>query len=88
MSHPTQTTPEILPRFLRMEQAVSYAGLSRSTLYREMAAGRIAAKKIRGCLLLDRSSLDCFLDEAPDAEIRCSPSPVPAGSPAAAAATK
>lgn len=75
MSHTNQPDFVISPRFLRLEAAQAYSGLSRSGIYRAIADGKILAKKVGRCLLLDRESIDRFINESPDAEIRLGDSP-------------
>lgn len=49
------------PRWLRPAAAAEYAGLSRSSLYEEMGAGRIRSYRVKGCRLIDREELDRFI---------------------------
>ena len=66
----THTGPVTLnPRWLRMASAVKYSGLSRSRLYELLAQGRIksislksSSKALRGVRLVDRESIDHFME--------------------------
>ncbi len=58
------------PRFLRIPEAMSYSGKSRTTLYLMLSRGEIVARKDGKNLLIDRESLDRYLDLLPRAEIR------------------
>jgi hypothetical protein len=66
----TYTGPVTLnPRWLRIPSAVKYSGLSRSRLYELLAQGRIRSiclrsrrDALRGVRLVDRESIDLFMD--------------------------
>lgn len=51
----------IQARWLRPEAAAEYSGLSRSSLYEEISAGRIRSYRVRGCRLIDREELDRYI---------------------------
>jgi hypothetical protein len=55
------------PRFLQMTAAVSYSGRSRAALYTLLNEKKIIAKKAGKTVLIDRQSLDDYLDTLPDA---------------------
>ena len=55
------STVTIEPRWLRPDRAADYCGMSRSSLYAEMSAGRIKSYRVRGCRLIDRNELDRFI---------------------------
>jgi len=66
----THTGPVTLnPRWLRMPSAVKYSGLSRSRLYELLAQGCIKSiclkshnRALRGVRLVDRESIDQFME--------------------------
>jgi len=66
----TYTGPVTLnPRWLRIPSAVKYSGLSRSRLYELLAKGRIGSiclrsrrDALRGVRLVDRESIDRFME--------------------------
>ena len=66
----TYTGPVTLnPRWLRIPSAVKYSGLSRSRLYELLAQGRIRSiclrsnrDAVRGVRLVDRESIDRFME--------------------------
>jgi hypothetical protein len=76
----THTGPVTLnPRWLRMPSAVKYAGLSRSRLYELLAQGRIKsiclksrAGALRGVRLVDRESIDLFMESLQEVVSRLS----------------
>lgn len=55
------TSPRLQPRWLRPSAAAEYCGLSRSSLYEEMSAGKIHSYRVGGCRLIDREELDRFI---------------------------
>jgi hypothetical protein len=61
-------TANLEPRWLKVEAAVSYSGISRTALYRILAAGNIRSSSIRcsgasrGIRLIDRASLDAYIE--------------------------
>lgn len=59
---PRQTLP---PRWLKIPTAVSYSGISRSTLYELLNAGKIRSHRIGSARVLDRESLDDFISSQP-----------------------
>jgi hypothetical protein len=58
------------PRFLQMTAAVSYSGRSRASLYVALSEKKIIAKKAGKTVLIDRQSLDAYLDTLPEAVYR------------------
>jgi hypothetical protein len=58
------------PRYLKIPDAVTYSGKSRTSLYLAMARGDIIARKSGKVTLIDRESLDRHLENLPRAEIR------------------
>jgi Helix-turn-helix domain len=56
------------PRWLKVETAVTYSGISRAVLYRILAEGKIRSSSLRsrgasrGIRLIDRASLDAFIE--------------------------
>ena len=65
------TTTHVLPRWLRIEAAAEYSGISRSRLYELMAEDAIKSHNVRkryaarGLRLIDRLSLDDFIANSP-----------------------
>jgi len=61
-------TINLEPRWLKVEAAVSYTGISRAVLYRILAEGKIRSSSLRargasrGIRLIDRASLDAFIE--------------------------
>jgi hypothetical protein len=76
----THTGPVTLnPRWLRIPSAVKYSGLSRSRLYELIAQGRIKSiclkshnKAMRGVRLVDRESVDLFMESLQEVTSRIS----------------
>ena len=64
-----QLAPEWIPfeqrRALRVAEALQYAGLGRTALYRAVSAGKIETTKIGKRRLVFRESLDRFLAPKP-----------------------
>ena len=60
----------MIPRFIKIPDAVAYSGISRSRLYVALARGEIIARKSGKITLIDRESLDKHLESLPRAEIR------------------
>ncbi len=64
----SKRTPALPTRFLRVADVRDYAGLTRSVVYRLLADGSIRSVSLRqpgmarGVRLVDRESLDRFLD--------------------------
>jgi hypothetical protein len=58
------------PRYLRIPDAVTYSGKSRTALYVSLARGEIIGRKSGRATLIDRESLDRHLDSLPRADIR------------------
>jgi hypothetical protein len=62
------TTQRLVPGWLKIPAAVSYASISRAQLYNLMNSGQIKSAhvkgrgSIRGSRLIDRLSLDAFLE--------------------------
>jgi hypothetical protein len=56
------------PRWLKVNAAVSYSGISRAVLYRILAEGRIRSSSLRsrgalrGIRLIDKASLDAYIE--------------------------
>lgn len=66
----TARAPRVEPRFIRPEDLAAYCGLGRYRAYELLAAGHIRAIK-DGCrTLIDRESVDRYLDSRPTATIR------------------
>jgi excisionase family DNA binding protein len=57
----------ITPRWLKIPAAVAYTGISRSVLYELMNAGKIKSHRIGASRVLDRESLDAFINDQPSA---------------------
>ena len=61
-------TVNLEPRWLKVDAAVSYSGISRAVLYRILAEGKIRSSSLRspgalrGIQLIDRLSLDAYID--------------------------
>jgi helix-turn-helix protein len=68
LSDAPKEIPRLIPRWLRLPQAVAYSGLSRSRLYVLFTEGQIKAACVKepgaakGTRLIDRLSLDEFLE--------------------------
>jgi hypothetical protein len=67
-------TVTLAPRWLRVPGAVKYSGLSRSKLYELLSDGRIRSICVRsqegaqrGVRLIDRESIDSFMESQADA---------------------
>jgi Helix-turn-helix domain len=64
-----ESTP-LPPRWLRLPVAIRYSGISRSKLYELFTEGQIKAASVhgkgskRGIRLVDRLSLDAYLEQA------------------------
>ncbi|MDE2238751.1 MAG: helix-turn-helix domain-containing protein [Rhodospirillales bacterium] len=58
------------PRFLKVSEAVTYSGKSRTALYIAMSRNEITARKSGKITLIDRESLDRHLDNLPRADIK------------------
>ena len=56
------TAPE--PLLLAVPAAAALLGCSRRTLYRELDAGRLPSRKVRGRRLLARADLDAYVAKA------------------------
>ena len=63
MSHKTSIPKPDEKRALRVKEASALFGLSRSTLYVLMAAGKLRSVKIGGRRLIPRDSLEAILNE-------------------------
>ncbi len=57
------------PRYLKVQDAVSYSGISRTRLYAALSRDEILARKSGKITLIDRESLDRHLDALPVAKI-------------------
>lgn len=53
---------DITPRFLDIRGAVTYSGIGRTLIYRAIKAGTIKAVKHGKRTLVDRASIDAYLD--------------------------
>ncbi len=69
----TTTTPAPTAAFLSVKAAQARYGLSRTRLYRLLAAGRIEARKLGGRTLVVAESADRFMAALPRAEFRGAP---------------
>jgi hypothetical protein len=63
-------TINLEPRWLKVEKAVSYSGISRAVLYRLLAEAKIRSSSLRsrgasrGIRLIDRASLDAYCNKS------------------------
>ena len=64
MPHNTSIPKPDEKRALRVKEASAIYGLSRSTLYVLMAAGKLRAVKVGGRRLIPRDALEALLNEA------------------------
>ncbi len=61
-------TTNLEPRWLKVDAAVNYSGISRAVLYRILAEGKIRSSSLRargasrGIRLIDRASLDAYIE--------------------------
>ena len=61
-------TINLEPRWLKVDAAVRYSGISRAVLYRILAEGKIRSSSLRargalrGIRLIDRLSLDAYIE--------------------------
>jgi hypothetical protein len=61
-------TVNLEPRWLKVDAAVRYSGISRAALYRLLAEGKIRSSSLRsrgalrGIRLIDRASLDAYIE--------------------------
>jgi hypothetical protein len=61
-------TINLEPRWLKVDAAVIYSGISRAVLYRILAEGKIRSSSLRspgalrGIRLIDRASLDAYIE--------------------------
>lgn len=60
---------DTIPLALTIAQAVQAAGLSRSTIYELIGAGKLDARKVAGRTLVLAASLRALIENAPRAEI-------------------
>jgi hypothetical protein len=58
------------PALLNIQNAVSYSGLSRSEIYRRLAAGDIEAVKASSRTLVSTASLRAYIQKLPSATFR------------------
>jgi hypothetical protein len=72
------TAEAIEPVNLRLNQAVHYSGLSRSTLYRLNSEHRLVFRKAGKSVLVDFKSLKSLIDTLPEVTIPITPVGVPA----------
>ena len=63
---PVVAKPVLMP----LPHAPSYYGLSRSTIYRAAAAGRISLKKVGRSTLVETASMRAYLASLPAASLR------------------
>jgi hypothetical protein len=82
------TAEAIEPKNLRINQAVNYSGLSRSSLYRLNSEGRLVFRKAGKSVLVDFKSLKTLIDTLPEVTIPIAPVGVPALTPAPAKVAK
>lgn len=66
---PMSTNQE--PLLVSVQEAVRFSGISRSTLYRHLAAGDIRARKVGRSTRVETASLRDFVGQLPEAEFRC-----------------
>lgn len=57
----------ITPRWLNRPAAARYAGMSVRSIHRHMMAGAFDSRKVGGCRLIDRLSLDEWIQSHPSA---------------------
>lgn len=57
------TQVQLPPRWLRIPKAVAYCGIGRSSLYEAMSRGEIRSSRVGGCRLIDRESLDQWVEK-------------------------
>lgn len=69
-AHQAKQNAVIFPRFFRFPEAVAYSGVSRTALYLLLGNGTIVARKSGRATLIDRESLDRYLDGLPTASIK------------------
>jgi hypothetical protein len=68
LQHTHAGTVNLEPRWLKVDAAVSYSGISRAVLYRILAEGKIRSSSLRspgalrGIRLIDRASLDAYIE--------------------------
>ena len=58
-------------RWLRVEKALGYAGISRSFLYQILNARKVSSHMVGRVRLIDRESLDAFISAAPVGDFDC-----------------
>ncbi len=64
-SKAAETIERITPRWLRISAAAAYSGLSRSLIYELLNERKIKSHRIRSARVIDRESLDEFLNSQP-----------------------
>ncbi len=52
----------IQPRWLRIPTAAHYSGMCRSFLYQAMGSGKLKSRKVGTIRIIDRLSLDAFIE--------------------------
>ncbi len=60
--------PAATPVGYKPEAAAEALGISRANLYRLLNTGAIRAKKLGGSTIVERSELERFVDELPEAQ--------------------
>lgn len=68
MSSPLQTTPSATPgvdQLLTVDEVAKLLRLGRSTVYLEIQAGRIPARKARGSSRIRSSDLQAYIESLP-----------------------
>lgn len=68
----SKNLPKIVPpqAMMRLPQAASWSGVSRSELYRAAASGRLILRKLGRSTLVDGESLAALISALPVAKIR------------------
>jgi excisionase family DNA binding protein len=61
----TESRQPIPPRWLKVQVAVKYSGISRSALYVLLTNGKIRSHRIGAARVIDRESLDAFITSQP-----------------------
>jgi excisionase family DNA binding protein len=59
------TSPDPVPLLLTVEKAVAFSGISRRTLYRLMADGRIVSRKLGKSRLIESDSIVRMVQQLP-----------------------
>ena len=61
-AHDRSRPASVPPRYLRVVDAVGYAGVTRTRLFGLLRGGQVRSVKVGRQRLVDRASLDAFLD--------------------------